>query len=193
VPDTSPRITPNLAPIVRNIADQQAGYIPLLTNGLSTLGTKVQGIDVVMAASGAAEIDKITFKRLKAIASLLEGELLLGDSTWEIGGMESVYSGVAVAPVKLVSLSEKMDSVIQLNSPRRLLKLGGIFARTSLKGGYSEYRSAITIKRPTKQFLYDFAGLIEEGDISAEYLGHSYTVKNGQLAALNLTFLLRGN
>jgi hypothetical protein len=192
VPDTSPRITPNLAPIVRNIADQQQGYVPLLSHGLSTLGTKVQGVNVVMAATGTVELNKITYRRLQEISSALAGDLLLGDSAWTIDGMESVYSGVSVAPTKLVALSGKMESVMQLNSPRRSLALGGIVDRTSLTGSYSEYRGEIEITRPTKRFLYDFARQLEETGIAAEYLGHSYTVKNGQLATLNLSFLLRG-
>ena len=189
-----PMITSDLSTVLENIAETQKNYIPALSYGLNTLELQAAGGKVSMIATGKLGESLTTpiLFRLQTLATQLEGDLSVTSDTWEIANMPSVLQDVSIVPRELVDIQPQVFDLLLINGGAIQVDLGQPSGRTTITANYVEYQSTITIDEPTESRLILLAQSLDIRQIPAQYVHHSYTIKNEQFESVTIKSLIRG-
>lgn len=193
-PLKAPEITNDLRVVIRNIANTQHQYVPLLTYGLRALSSSTSNSGISVTAKGKFNrvLSQRQFSRITAIAKALGGNARVNGSGWLLDNLPSPLPEAPLLSIPLTGFSGELSALLSLQNPRVEFNLGSRLERRHGSGNYVEYLNHLTIETPTKSYLLGLADMIEKKGISAQYLAHEYRVDNARFEELEIELLVRG-
>jgi hypothetical protein len=199
VPDRSPRATADAAAVLLNVAETQSQYLPLFSHGLSSLKSQVAGASLSMVAGGVADgMPLIQRDRMNALARMVGGKLDVFRSGWLIDGIPDPRAGVSVAPLPLTPFQPQIEAVLRLHRGDVRVVAGKTFDRGSGAAGlfsdrYKEIRVVLMVAAPSERKIKAVSKFLQENAIQAQYLSHSYLIKEGRFDGMSIEILIRGD